>query len=327
MADTRDYYEVLGVGRSASAEEIKKAHRRLARELHPDVNKASDAAEKFAELQRAYEVLSDAEKRKTYDRFGHAGVDATVGGGAASGWPGGVPPQATYTWSNVGGRPGPSGRAGGVSDADMGSIFEELFGGGGGLGGFGAQAQQRSRPSRGRDINREIKIDFMKAIEGGTESLRVRRGGSMQTIDVKLPRAAKDGAKLRVRGAGMPSEGTGSPGDLILTLRIKPHPVFTREGETDLVVEVPLTIVEATLGAKVRVPTLKGKVDLTIPPGTSSGQRLRLRGQGVSSGGKTGDLYAVVKIVAPKKLSGSDRKTLTELSAKLDSPRKGPDWE
>lgn len=329
MADPRDYYEVLGVGRTASAEEIKKAHRRLARELHPDMNKSPDAAKKFAELQRAYEVLSDPEKRKTYDRFGHAGVDATVGGGAASGWPGGAGPRhATYTWTNVGGRPG-AGAPGNVSDFDIGSIFEEVFGGrggGSGFGGFGAQAQQRSRPTRGRDIQREIEIDFMTAVEGGTESLRVRRGGSMQTIDVKIPAGSKEGAKLRIRGAGMPSDATGSPGDLILTLRIKPHPIFRRETGNDLALDLPLTIVEATLGAKVRVPTLKGHATLTVPPGTSSGTRMRLKGQGIAGEGKPGDLYAVIEIVAPKNLSAADREKLTEIGKKLDSPRSGREW-
>ena len=331
MAQPRDYYSVLGVGRSATPDEIKKAHRRLARELHPDINKSPDAAEKFAELQRAYEVLSDPEKRKTYDRFGHAGVDANVGGGAASGWPGGAGPgRGTYTWSNIGGRP----RAGhaGVSDFDVGSIFEEVFGGRagagpGGFGGFGAQAQQRSRPARGRDITRPIDVDFMTAIEGGAESLRIRRGGSMQSIDVKIPRGAKDGTRLRVRGAGMPSEGNGSPGDLLLTLKIKPHPIFRRESDRDLAVDLPLTIVEATLGAKVRVPTLKGHAELTIPPGTPSGQRLRLRGQGVHADGKPGDLYVVAKIVAPENLSAADRERLAALGNKLENPRTGPDWE
>lgn len=334
MAAPRDYYEVLGVSRSASADEIKKAHRRLARELHPDINKASDADERFSELQRAYEVLSDAEKRKTYDRFGHAGVDATVGGGAASGWPGGASPRGTYTWSNVGGRPSGrrAGGAGGVSDFDVGSIFEEMFGGGGGgagsgFGGFGAQAKQRSRAARAPDINREIEIDFMKAVRGGTESLRIRRGGSMQTIDVKIPEAARDGAKLRIRGAGAPSDGAGSPGDLILTLKIKPHPIFRREGEHDIAVDLPLTIVEATLGAKVKVPTLDGSAQLTVPPGTSSGQRLRLKGQGAGADSKAGDLYAVVRIVAPKNLTGADRDKLAELGAKLPSPRTGKGWE
>ena len=332
MAELRDYYEVLGVSRTATPEEIKKAHRRLARELHPDMNKSSDASEKFSELQRAYEVLSDPEKRKTYDRFGHAGVDATVGGGAASGWPGGAGPgRGTYTWSNVGGRPTGAG-AGNVSDFDIGSIFEEVFGaragggGAGGFGGFGAQAQQRSKPTRGRDIHREIEIGFMIATEGGTESLRVRRGGSMQTIDVKIPAGSKEGAKLRIRGAGMPSDATGSPGDLILTLRIQPHPIFRREEGNDLALDLPLTIVEATLGAKVRVPTLKGHAQLTIPPGTSSGTRMRLKGQGVAGDGPVGDLYAVIQVVAPKNLAASDREKLGEIGKKLDSPRTGRDW-
>jgi DnaJ-class molecular chaperone len=167
----------------------------------------------------------------------------------------------------------------------------------------------------------------MTAIRGGTESMRVRRGGSMQTIDVKIPKAASDGTKLRIRGAGAPSDGAGSPGDLILTLKIKPHPVFRREGASDIAVDLPLTIVEATLGAKVRVPTLEGSAQLTIPPGTSSGQRLRLKGQGAGADSKAGDLYAVVRIVAPKNLTSADRESLAKLGEKLPSPRTGPGWE
>ncbi len=143
----------------------------------------------------------------------------------------------------------------------------------------------------------------------------------------KAPRAARDDAERRIRGAESPSDGAVSPGELILTLKIKPHPIFRREGEHDVAVDLPLTIVEATLGAKVKVPTLDGSAQLTIPPGTSSGQRLRLKGQGAGANAKAGDLYAVIRIVAPKNLAGADRDTLADLGKKLPSPRTGPGWE
>jgi curved DNA-binding protein len=329
MSNPRDYYEVLGVSRQASADEIKAAYRKLARTLHPDVNKAPDAAERFGELQRAYEALSDPEKRKLYDQFGHAGVDPRVAGGAQSGWPGGAGPGGgTYTWTNVGG-----GR-GGVpfDDVDLGSIFEDMFGGaargaGGRPGaGFGSRARARSRSARGHDLAREIEVGFEEAVRGGTRSIRVSRGGSSQTIDVKIPPGTADGAKLRVRGAGRPSAGGGGAGDLILTVKVAPHPVFSREGD-DLVVELPITIAEAALGAKVRIPTLGKPATLTVPPGTSSGQRLRLKGQGVpKKSGGAGDLHARVKIVGPKKLSKDDQDALRRLGEKLTSPRTGPHW-
>jgi curved DNA-binding protein len=323
MATERDYYEVLGVARSASDDEIKRAYRKLAREKHPDVNKATNAAEQFGEIQRAYEVLSDGDKRKRYDRLGHAGVD---GANASQQWGGGGPRQGTYTWTNVGG----PGGAGGASDFDVHSIFEEMFGGrargGGAPGGFGSQARAKSRGTRGRDVTREVTVDFLDAVRGSTTSIRVRRGGSMQTIDVTIPPGSKDGAKLRVRGSGSPSPGGGVPGDLILTVRVTPHPHFRWDGD-NLLVDLPLTIVEATLGAKIHVPTLRGSAELTIPPGTSSGQRLRLRGQGVpGASGAAADLYATVRVVAPKNVSAADRRTLTDLASRLESPRSGKDW-
>ena len=318
MAQKRDYYEVLGVSRKANQDEIKKAYRRLAQKYHPDRNKEPDASAKFSEVQEAYDALSDEEMRRKYDQFGHAGAAGSFGG-----WPGGEPGAGrggTYTWTNVG---GPTGRgAGGV---DFGSVFEELFGGmGGGRrgGGFGAQARTRSRATRGRDAMREIEVDFLTAVHGGTKSIRISRGGAMQTIDVTIPKGTQDGAKLRVRGAGSPSSGGGAPGDLILTVRVSGHPVFRREGG-DVLVDVPLNIAEAALGAKATVPTLDGgRVEVTVPPGTSSGQRLRLRGLGIpKDDGTKGDLYAVVKIVAPKDLSAADRKALEEMRDRLPNPR------
>lgn len=323
---SRDYYDILGVKKSASADEIRSAYRKLARELHPDVNKAADAAKKFAEVQAAYEVLSDEQKKQNYDRFGVA----EPGFGGAG--PGGAGGGRRYTWTNVGGRPG-AGPGGGQNvdfgDFDAGSIFDEIFGAsrGGDAGGsnpfagFGARAKARSKPTRGGDLNHDLVVDFLEAARGGTKSVRITRGGSSQTIEVTLPVGVAEGTKLRVRGAGSPSASGGPPGDLILTVHIGPHEWFRRDG-LDVLVDVPLTIAEAALGATVHVPTLTGKAEVSVPAGTSSGARLRLRGQGIRTHEKGhGDLYAVIKIVAPKDLSEADKAALRDMGARLGNPR------
>lgn len=317
MPAQRDYYDVLGVSRHATAEEIKRAYRTLARELHPDVNKSADAPEKFNEVQQAYDVLSDDAKRKSYDRFGHAGAQASAGGR----------PSGTYSWSNVGGgSPGT-----GFSDADVASMFDEIFGGGrgpfAGAGGPAGHARARSKPRRGGDLHRSITVSFVDAIRGTTETVRVQRGGSTQTFDVRIPPATSDGNKLRVRGAGQPSQSGGSPGDLILTVEVGGHPYFKRE-HNDVLIDLPVTIAEATLGTKVTVPTLDGKVDLRVPPGTSSGAKLRIKGRGVRDpNGNEGDFYAVVKIVPPKDLDDETRAAIESLAECLPDVRTGDHWK
>lgn len=334
MSKKRDLYEVLGVSRHATADEIRSAHRRLARKLHPDINKGPDAAAKFAEVQEAYDVLSDPEKRKRYDQFGHAGLgEMPMGGPGGPGGPG-APHGPTYTWTNVGGRGGPGGN---VDIGDIGEIFEEMFGGraggpfgggGGGFGGFGGRGQRaKARPARGRDAERTIEIAFLDAMRGTTTSVRIARASGAQTIEVRIPPGTADGTKLRLRGEGGESESGGPRGDLILEVRVLPHPVFRREGG-DLIVDLPLTIAEATLGARVRVPTISGSVELTVPPGTSTGQRLRLRGQGApTDAGGAGDLLAAVRIVAPKDLPSADREALKAMAPRLGNPRTGPGWD
>ncbi len=318
MPTTPNYYEILGVAKDASEDDIKKAYRKLARELHPDVNKAKDAPARFQQVQDAYEVLSDPAKRADYDRGGRR-HHRTAGGR----------PTGTYTWSNIGGDAGA-----GADPGDLGDIFEELFGGGGG-GGFGGggrspfdAARTRSKPVRGRDISRELEVAFLTAARGGTEPLRVMRGGRTQTIEVTIPKGTSDGAKLRMRGQGAPSPGGGPSGDLILTIKVGAHPLYRREG-LDLVFDLPVTIAEAALGTKVDVPTLDGKrVELSVPAGSSSGRQLRLRGLGVSDEkGVKGDLRAVLKVIAPTALSESDRASLRELGERMPNPRQGSPWE
>jgi len=328
MAKDRDFYSMLGVSRDASADEIKSAYRKLARKLHPDVNKEPDAAEKFNEVQRAYDTLGDPDKRKQYDRVGHQAFvsGAAAGAGARGAGPGG----ASYTWSSVGG-PGFGGATEHFDASDIGSIFEEVFGMGAG-GGFGAgpgaaRGRARARPARGRDITADIRIPFDTAIHGGTQSVRVQRGGATQTIDVKIPKGVADGAKLRIRGSGEPSPGAGAAGDLILTIHVSAHPLYRREGQ-NIVVDLPLTIVEAALGATIKVPTPWGPVDLKVPAGSSSGARLRIRGRGVrTESGEQGDFFAVLKIAAPQSLSDEDREALERIGERLPSPRKGPEWD
>jgi len=333
METKRDYYEVLGVQRGASAEEIRSAYRKLARKYHPDVNKDPDASKRFSEVQEAYDVLSDEEKRKAYDRFGHAGVGA---GGAAgpggAGGPGGArtgygPGGARWTYT-TGGPGGP----GAADFDDLGSIFEQMFSGGGSPFGAGAGPRQRARgpraqprPRKGRDLTHSLTVGFNTAALGGTQQIRVARNGQTETIDVKIPAGIEPGAKLRVRGKGEAPEGA-TPGDLILTIDVAPHPHFRREG-LNILVDVPINIAEAARGVKVTVPLLSGSAELSIPAGASSGQKLRLKGRGITDAqGRTGDFLAVVKIVAPQQLTERGRTLIDELAEELQNPRQSAPW-
>jgi DnaJ-class molecular chaperone len=319
MPQERDYYEVLGVARDATADQIRRAYRQLAREYHPDVNQSTDAASHFAEVQEAYEVLSDADKRKAYDRFGHAGVGVGQG-------PGGFGRGGSWR-VNV----GPSG--GPFDASEFGSVFEELFGGrarspfGAGVGRPEARRPMRPEPARGRDLHHTLSVSFMTAAQGGSEQVRVAgAGGSPQTITVKIPPGIDTGEKLRVKGEGQPGD-TGAPaGDIILTVQVGGHPYFRRDG-LDLLIDVPVTIAEATFGTKVEVPLLKGSVEIKVPPGASSGQKLRVKDQGLAdTRGGTGDFYAVIQIAVEPDLSPRGRELLQELGAELKNPRKSAPW-
>jgi curved DNA-binding protein len=324
----RDYYEVLGVSRGASAEEIKKAYRIQARKLHPDVNKAPDAQKKFTEVQNAYDVLSDENKRRAYDQFGEAGVSGAGGVGGAAGAGGAA-------W---GGRGGTRVNVGGMDmDAeDLSSMFDTFFGQarsshGGGRRGASARA---SRAARVEPEAHEVTVSFLTASLGGTESLRVSSGEGTRTVDVRIPAGVPDGSSMRLRGLG-PLDEDGDPTDLVLRIRVGEHPLFRRgEGKEwgrslDLFIDVPLTIAEATFGAEVSVPTLSGKVQVKVPPGTSSGRRLRVRGQGIrAASGATGDLYAVLQVVAPAPadVSGDEKAVIERIAARQGAVRMGPNW-
>ena len=293
--------------RSATADEIRSAYRKLARTHHPDVSTEADADKKFAEVQEAYEVLSDAEKRAAFDRFGRVGTPSS---GARHGYrPGGT------AGGGPGGRPGQQ-----VDPSQFEDIFEQMFGGGGpgGQPGGGFGGGPRAAPQPGVDITKNVSITFQTAATGGSEHLELNNGSH---VDLRIPAGIEEGAKLRLRGHGGSGSGGGAKGDLIATIHIGGHPWFTRQG-LDLMVNVPITIAEAISGAKVRVSLLKGSVDVQIPPGSSSGTRLRIRGQGIQpDAGVAGDLFAIVQIVVPRDVPSVVRDAIEPVSAALPDPR------
>jgi molecular chaperone DnaJ len=353
----KDFYNVLGVSRTASQDEIKRAYRKLARKYHPDMNPGDKAAErKFKEVQEAYDVIGDAEKRKKYDQFGQAAFEPGAAAGGRT-W--------SYRW---GSRPGQGSAAG----ADFGGFdFSKIFGGFEGAEPFTSARGQRE--PAGRDVEQEVEIPFLVAARGGEVQLSVERdrtcskcrgsgaepgsgfvtcpvcGGSGQrqtggpigfglpcdacggegrrperpcsmchgtgmtrvreTITAKIPAGVQEGARIRLKGQGAAGPG-GRAGDLYILPRIAPHPFFRREGN-DIIVTMPVTVSEAGLGTKIDVPTIDGTVTMKVPAGTSSGQRLRIRGRGIGSpGGTQGDQYVEVRIVLPPQMDDESRDLL-----------------
>jgi curved DNA-binding protein len=296
----RDYFEVLGVPRGASDEEIRSAYRKLAREFHPDVNGDPGAEDRFKEVSEAYEVLRDPEKRKKYERLGanwKAGEDVS----GASGFGGGF----------AGGDGQGFGDSAGFSD-----FFESFFGGRrGGSRGF------EGFSVRGGDQEATIEVTLEEAARGGKQRISLADG---RDFEVQIPAGVRDGQKIRLAGQGGAGASGGPAGDLYLRVRIKRHPRFRREDD-DLVVEIPVAPWEAALGATVPVPTLDGSAKVKVPAGSSSGRRLRLRGEGMPGpGGRKGDLYASVRVVVPKVLEKRERELFEELAAvsRFD-PRQG----
>ncbi len=313
----RDYYDILGVPKDAGADEIKKAHRKLVRKFHPDVNKNNPAAtEKFKEAQEAYDVLSDDVKRKNYDQFGHAGVNGAPGMGGTPG--GGGDPfeafrRAQQSRAGRGGAPGVSPDDFNGGGAGFGDIFEQMFGRGGGTRARGRQRQ--SAPERGQDVEHVVALSFEQAARGTTLPLQIDRDGQVETIEIKVPPGVKDGGKIRVKGRGqqMPN---GNHGDLFIVTNVQPHPYFRRDG-SDIYLDLPLSLYEACLGTKVSVPTLDGPVTLTIPPGTGSGAKLRIRGRGIDKAGdEKGDQFVQVRVAVPKDLDADDRAAIEAIAVK-----------
>lgn len=284
----RDFYEVLGVPRGASQDEIRKAYKKLARKLHPDVKPDDpDAQKKFAEITEAYEVLGDEEKRKKYDQFGHS-------------------------FNQAGGNPFQGFQGGGGFDLE--DILGGMFGGGGSP--FGGGRRGGGRAQKGQDARAEITVPFTVAAEGGEHSLSLQSGSKTERITVKIPAGIEDGQTIRLAGQGNPGIGGAAAGDLLVTIHVAPHPWFRREG-TNILVDVPVTPSEAALGSKVDVPTLSdGIVVMNVPPGTSSGTRMRLRGKGVKSsrGAAAGDQFVVLKVVIPKDLSDEAKQHYQKLA-------------
>lgn len=329
MAD-RDYYEVLGVAKGATPEQIKKAYRGLARKHHPDVNPGDKKAETtFKEMQKAYDILSEPEKRKLYDQFGTAAFD---GGGAG-------PRSGAAEWAARAGGGAPGGM-GGFENIDLGaffghgagaaqpedaghggSIFEELIGRV--RGDRGGRRRGQARPPRTTEAT--LSIPFLTAVRGGETSIEVDREGERESLVVKIPPGVDNGSKLRLRGQGEPADHGGPRGDLTITIHVLPHPYFTRDGR-NLVVEVPVSAAEAILGARIEVPTLDGLKTLPVAAGTSSGQRLRLRGQGVPAhkDQPAGDLFVVIKVVVPKAIDEESRRLIEQFAERNpQTPRAG----
>ncbi|PYI88137.1 MAG: J domain-containing protein [Verrucomicrobia bacterium] len=308
----RDYYETLGVSKTASDEEIRSAFRKLARKYHPDVAKDKKTAEeKFKEINEAYEVLSDPEKRKKYDQLG-ANWNQPGGFQPPPDWGGGAQPGGYYQWS---------GGDGGGIDFEFGGtgfsdFFEAFFGGGRGRSAFGGFGQRQRTAERGSDVEADIMVTLEEALHGATRQVSLRRAGSkkVETYQVKIPRGVREGQRIRLAGQGEAGERGGQSGDLFLRVRLARHPDFTVEG-ADLIHDVRIAPWQAILGDQLMVPTLEGKARLKIPQGTQGGQRFRLRERGLPGvSGSRGDLYVVVQITIPKKLSEREREIWEQLA-------------
>lgn len=307
----KDYYSTLGVSKSASQDDIQKAYRKLARKYHPDVNRGPQAEEKFKEISEAYEVLKDAEKRSTYDRYGSAWRDAARSGGA--------PPGFDYQFD--------FGDAGGFGGSGFSSFFDMLFGnrggargqnpfaGGGGspFGDFGGGFGGGRGAPRGQDQEVKIALTLEEAAQGGQRDITVSdMVGRSRTYSVNVPAGIKPGQKVRLAGRGGPGAGGGPSGDLYLVVDLKPHEQFRLDG-VDLHTHLRVSPWEAALGAEVAVRTLNGSVKVRIPPGSSSGRKVRLRGKGFPSRDKTGDLYAEIRVMVPERLSEREKELFEEL--------------
>ena len=323
-----DYYRTLVVSRDASAADIQKAYRMLARKYHPDMNPDDKTAKgKFQEVQRAFDVLNDPSKRELYDRYGSS--FESMGSAGPRGGPGG-------------GR-APWGAGAGTEDLD----FSQIFGGGGGAdpsgtfadifsqfrraGARGRRETRGAQAARGADLSADLEIPFNTAVLGGDAQISLRRqNGQLETLTVKIPPGIDEGKKMRLRGKG--EEGPdGTAGDILITIHVAPHPWFTRQGN-NLEVRVGVTLAEAALGAKVDVPTPRGTISLRIPGGTSSGKRLRIKGHGVATrNGELGDLFAHIEIVLPSTLDDESLELIKKLDAHIEAthpqhPRRDLKW-
>ena len=323
-----DYYKTLGISRDASQADIQKAYRDLARKYHPDMNPDKSAKQQFQKVQTAFDVLNDTSKRELYDRYGSS--FESMGAGQPRGGP-----------SPGGGRAGQGFQ--GFEDVDFSQFFGDRYGGSSDpSGGFadifshfrragGEPRGPTARPGprqRGGDIRSELEIPFQTSVIGGEAALSVTRpSGKVETITVKIPAGVEDGKEIRLRGQGAESETSTQRGDIRLTLRVAAHPWFQRRGD-DLQVRVPVTLAEAATGAKVDVPTPHGVVTVRIPAGTSSGTKLRVKGQGVKAKGRPpGNLFAEVQIMLPKELDRESLEAIQKIEERYPlDPRRDLRW-
>jgi len=301
---TDDYYQILGVSKTASREEIQTAYRKLARKHHPDFNQNDPKAkEKFQKVQEAFDVLGNQEKRQVYDRFGVPPDQMGSGGG-----------QGPFQWSFGGGAPG---RKANFQFNNLDDIMQ-MFGGGGGFGSVPPEEMFNAgrRPTRGRDIEQTLTIPFTLSITGGKADVRVGN----QTVSITIPAGMVDGKKIRLPGLGETAPHGGGSGNLLLTVHVAEHPCFSRRG-SNLYVDVPISLKEAVFGTKIDIPSPKGNVSLTVPPGTSSGVKLRIKQCGIAlSSGGSGDLLATLQIVLPKNWSEADKALLEKLQTESAEP-------
>jgi curved DNA-binding protein len=318
MAPIRDFYQALGVPRTASQDEIQRAYRKLARAYHPDVNKDPEAEERFKEVSEAYDVLSDPEARRRYDAFGpefrqvppdvdpEAWARSRAGAGRAGAGRG-------WTGAGAGGGAGWAGAEG----IDIEDLFGDLF------GGRAAGRSGRGRgPIAGADQEAELEVTVEEAYRGGRRSITLSGLGGPRTLEVSIPPGVTEGQRIRLAGQGGRGRDGAPAGDLYLIVRLAPHPRYQVSGR-DLTVELPLAPWEAALGTVVPVDTPAGEAKVVVPPGSSSGRRLRLRGRGLPNPrGTPGDLYAEIRIMVPTQLSGEERRLFEELAAVSDfNPR------
>lgn len=295
MSTHPDYYEILGVSKTATASELRKAYKKLARQFHPDANADDpDALEKFKQIQAAWAVLNDETKRKNFDTYG-------------------TPDEPRF---ESGSRPDPGGqRRSYTNDGRVPFDLEELFG----YAGSGARGSRTDVSIRGQDIRAVVDIPFLLAAEGGKYDLRFQEQGrtEAETLAVTIPAGIDTGSVIRLNGKGTPGINGGANGDLLVSLNVARHPWFRREA-ADVLLDVPISLSECGLGTKVDIPTISdGTVTLTIPPGMTSGMKLRLKGKGIRDRrtGEPGDLFAVLKVVGPKEINDRTRELLEELQA------------
>ena len=326
MSAKRDYYDVLGIDRTADKNAIKKAYRKLAKKYHPDTNKDNpQAEEKFKEATEAYNVLNDPEKKKMYDQFGHAAFDGTAGAGGSGAYGYGGPGGGTYTYSD------PNGtfheyHFEGRDMGDMDDILKNIFGGsfGGGFqGGFGGQYREN-----GSDTRAEINVTFDEAAFGTDKIIHLTdqsNGGRETSLKVHIPAGIDNGQSICLKGKGMPGINGGKSGNLLLKVKVRKKPGFERKGmDVYTTVRVPFTT--AVLGGEAIVPTLTGKVMCKINPGTQSGTKIRLKGKGIvamKDSGRKGDQYVTVQIDVPKSLTEEEKRKLREFESACSNRAKG----